>query len=160
VDEVTMAKILCVDDTSDIRELLVDELRDAGYQTIEAANGEEGLAAILEHKPDLVLCDITMPVMNGYQLLETLRKDHPGFAEMPFIFLSGLADRKDVIAGKQLGGDDYLTKPVDFEIMRATVKARLDQVRRIDQQKQIELNELRESVLRISPPWCDGLWRR
>ena len=93
--------ILCVEDEADIRGDITEELRDAGYETVEAANGREGLQAMTEHKPDLVLCDITMPVMNGYEMLTALRDDHPDFADLPFVFLSALAGPGDRSAGSR-----------------------------------------------------------
>ena len=87
--------ILCVEDEADIRSDIVEELRDAGYETVEAANGREGLEAIEKRIPDLVLCDITMPQMNGYEMLAALRAKEPKYADLPFVFLSALADRKD-----------------------------------------------------------------
>lgn len=139
-----MALILCIDDEEPLRRMITAELRDAGYETIEAAEGKAGLAAILEHQPDLVLCDVNMPVMNGYELLAELRERHAGFGEAPFVFLSALADRRDVIAGKRLGADDYLTKPVDMEVLLATVEARLMQLERLERRFDAERMRLEE----------------
>ena len=94
-----MPKILCVEDEEDLRQDIVEELEDAGYEVIEASNGQEALDMILNQGPDMVVSDITMPVMDGYQLVKTLREDHPKFAEMPFIFLSALADREHILEG-------------------------------------------------------------
>ena len=151
---VTMTTILCVEDEIELREDLAEELRFANYIVVEAGNGKEGLAAIKEHSPDLVLCDLNMPEMNGHELLQKLRNDHKATANMPFIFLTALASRTDVIKGKELGADDYLTKPVDIELLLATVESRLRQVERIDEINREELrkrdNEIRlaKSVLR------------
>jgi len=146
-----LTKILCVEDEVGLRSDIVEELQDAGYETLESDNGEEGLKTILEDRPDLVLCDITMPGMSGHQLLTTLRENHPQFSTVPFLFLSALADRNDIVVGKDLGADDYLTKPVDYDILLATVRSRLEQVERMDGQKAVEMNALRESVLRMLP---------
>lgn len=137
-----MAKILCVEDEPGLREDLVETLELAGHTVIEAANGALGLAAILAEKPDLTISDVTMPEMNGHDLLLVLRETHPEFAEMPFVFLSALADRKDQIAGHKLGADDYLTKPVDFEIMHVVIDAKLQQVARMRAQKDRQLLKL------------------
>lgn len=128
-----MAKVLCVEDEPRIRESIVAELIDAGYETVEASNGEEGIDAILEHDPDLVLCDITMPQKDGYELLTELREKHPQKSNIPFVFLSARANREHIIAGKRLGADDYLTKPIDFEVLLATVESRLRQVYRMEE---------------------------
>jgi len=146
-----MASILCIEDEPDLRRDIVEELREAGYDTLEASNGIEGLAAIRERKPNLILCDVNMPKMSGHQLLAEMRSGYPEFADTPFLFLSALADREDIQAGRELGPDDYLTKPVDFEVLLSTVKARLDQISRITDRKDSEFDELRQSILQILP---------
>ncbi len=125
------ATILVVDDEALLREDIVEELEDEGYRVLQASDGHEGLKQILQHRPDLVVCDITMPRKNGYELLKEVRGDHGISAEMPFIFLSALADKQHVVAGLKLGADNYLTKPVDFDVLRIKVKACLRQVDRI-----------------------------
>lgn len=137
-----MARILCIEDEADIREDITEELRDSGFETVEAANGREGLEVLQRDQPDLVLCDISMPVMDGYQLLTELREHHPDLAEVPFLFLSALSDREHVISGKSLGADDYLTKPIDFDVLLATVKARLQQINRLRSKKNKEMVKL------------------
>jgi len=137
-----MTKILCIEDEAELREDIVEELSDAGYDMVEAANGREGYDAIVAHQPDLVLCDVNMPDMNGYELLTKLRESHEEFDDVPFVFLSALADRKDIIAGKKLGADDYLTKPVDFEMLLVTVESRVRQIVRINRHKEEQLVRL------------------
>ncbi len=137
-----MAKIVCVEDEAGLREDLVETLELAGHTVIQAANGALGLAAILAEKPDLTISDITMPEMSGHDLLRVLRETHPEFADMPFVFLSALADRKDQIPGHKLGADDYLTKPVDFEILHVVIEAKLKQIERMRQQKDRQLLKL------------------
>lgn len=119
-----MAKVLCIEDEELLREDIVQELIEAGFEAIEAANGREGYAAILEHAPDLVLCDLMMPDMPGLKLLEILRQDSAHSAT-PFIFLTALAGKEHILAGKRMGADEYLTKPVDFELLTETVRSRL-----------------------------------
>ncbi len=148
--------ILCVEDEADIRSDIAEELRDAGYETVEAANGREGMEAIEKQKPDLVLCDITMPEMNGYEMLTALRDNHPESADLPFVYLSALADRKDILAGQQMGADDYVTKPIDFEMLLATVESRLRQVARMQARKQRHLVKLYRVLTGQEPPGGDG----
>ncbi len=131
-----MIKIMCIEDEESLREDIVEELEDAGYNVTQAGDGRQGLKMILDLKPDLVLCDITMPRKDGYQLLKEIREEHPVFADMPFIFLSALADRERVVAGLKDGADAYLTKPIDFEMLLATIQASLRQVNRIRQKHQ------------------------
>lgn len=124
------ARVLCVEDETDLRSDICEELVSAGYEVVEAGTGQEALALLQENHFDLVLCDITMPRMSGLELLRQVRRE-PGLADLPFIFLTALAGRQDIIAGKEAGVDDYLTKPIDFDLMLITVAARLDQVARI-----------------------------
>lgn len=125
------ATILVIDDESLLREDIVEELEDEGHRVLQASDGHEGLKQILQHHPDLVVCDITMPRKNGYELLKEVRNEHGISGEMPFIFLSALADKEHVVAGLKLGADNYLTKPVDFDVLRVKVQACLRQVDRI-----------------------------
>jgi EAL domain-containing protein (putative c-di-GMP-specific phosphodiesterase class I)/CheY-like chemotaxis protein len=122
--------ILCAEDEPELREDIVGELRDAGYEVIEAVNGEDALMAITELMPDIVLCDINMPRMNGLQVLEGVRASETEVADVPFIFLTAYGEKTDLIMGRKLGADDYLVKPVDFDLLLATVSARLESVSR------------------------------
>lgn len=122
--------IFCVEDETDLRELLVEEIEDAGYKVIEAADGQGAIAALVHTRPDLILCDILMPNMDGYELLKYVRANHPDLDDVPFIFLSAQNEAEQVVSGKHAGADDYLVKPVDFDLMLATIQARLRQVQR------------------------------
>ena len=124
------ASILCVEDEADLRSDLCEELVAAGYLVEEASNGQQALDLLHERRFDLVLCDITMPRMSGLDLLRRVRQE-PKLGDVPFVFLTALAGRQDIIAGKAAGVDDYLTKPIDFDLMLITIAARLDQVARI-----------------------------
>ena len=120
------ATLLCVEDEPDIRDAIVEELVDCGFEVLEASNGEMGLKAVLDHRPDLVVCDCLMPVMSGIELLQTLRRDHPDYDDVPFIFLSAHANESDVERGKQSGAAHYLTKPIDLDLLVETVTSTLD----------------------------------
>lgn len=123
--------ILCVEDERQLRANIVEELVDAGYAVIEADDGQAALELLADHRPDLILCDITMPRMGGYDLLRRVRASLTDLADVPFLFLTALSDRLAVIEGKTAGADDYLSKPIDFDLLLATVRSRLDQVVRI-----------------------------
>jgi len=123
--------ILCVEDETQLRRDIADELIEAGYDVIEAGNGEEALALLTGARPDLVLCDISMPGLSGHDVLAALRDTVADHAEMPFVFLSALADPRQIVEGKRLGADDYLVKPIDYDLLLATVDARLRQIERI-----------------------------
>ncbi len=127
-----MAQILIIEDEFELRNGIAEGLRLAGYDVAEAEDGDEGYDAILALRPDLVLCDITMPGMRGDQLLQRLRRDQPDLARMPFLFLTALADHDSILAGQEMGADDYLTKPIDLDILIGVIRQRLDQVGRWD----------------------------
>jgi DNA-binding response OmpR family regulator len=127
---VGQGKILCVEDDRDTASLICEELVDRGFQVREAHNGREGLAAMLEEAPDLVLSDVGMPGMSGFELLERITNMEPRFKSVPFVFLTALGDHDNEIKGWRLGADDYLTKPVDYDVLAALVTARLARVAR------------------------------
>lgn len=118
-------KILCIDDDRETAALIAEELIDRGYEVGLAHDGREGLATILKTMPDLVLSDISMPAMSGFELLDRLVSLAPRFSRMPFIFLTALTDRDNELKGRQLGADDYVIKPIDFDMLAAIINARL-----------------------------------
>jgi DNA-binding NarL/FixJ family response regulator len=124
-------KILCIEDDRETAALIAEELVDRGYDVSVAHDGREGLAAILRIMPDLVLSDISMPAMSGFELLESLVALAPRFSKMPFVFLTALTDRDNELKGRQLGADDYVTKPIDFELLATIITARLAGVARL-----------------------------
>jgi DNA-binding response OmpR family regulator len=125
-------KILCIEDDRETAALIAEELVDRGYEVSVAHDGREGLAAILKTMPDLVLSDISMPVMSGFELLERLVALAPRFSKMPFVFLTALTDRDNELKGRQLGADDYVTKPIDFDVLATIITARLAGVARTE----------------------------
>jgi DNA-binding response OmpR family regulator len=135
-------RILCVEDDRDTAALICEELVDRGFEVQTAHNGHDGLAAILKEPPDLVLSDIGMPGMSGFDLLERVTSMEPRFESMPFVFLTALGDHDNELKGWQLGADDYLTKPVDYDVLAARLTARLARVARSAVwPKQVELRE-------------------
>ncbi|MDB5524733.1 MAG: Response regulator [Rhizobium sp.] len=128
-----MITILCIEDEHDIRQLLVEELEDAGFATLQATNGQEGLEVLVSKWPDIVLCDITMPIMNGHQLFAEIQMNYDELSNIPFVFLTALTDKDNTIAALKAGAADYLTKPIDFDILMAKIAgcvARLESDRR------------------------------
>src|SRR5680860_66006 len=126
-----MTTILYVEDEVYLLEEIAAELSENGYNVLQAHDGIEALQMIIEHQPDLIVCDITMPRMNGRELVKKLRDEHPEFANIPLLFLSALADRNDILEGMNLGADDYLTKPVDIDMLLGKIASRLRQVNRM-----------------------------
>ena len=138
----TRKKILCIEDDRETAALIAEELTDRGYEIYIAHDGREGLASILKNMPDLVLSDISMPVMSGFELLERLIALAPRFSQMPFVFLTALTDRDNELKGRRLGADDYITKPIDFDVLATIITARLAGVARAGLwPKLIELND-------------------
>ena len=135
-------KILCIEDDHETAALIAEELVERGYAVEVAHDGRAGFAAILKSAPDLVLSDISMPVMSGFELLERLTAIAPRFGNMPFVFLTALTDRDNELKGRQLGADDYVTKPIDFDVLDTILKARLARVARSEIWPQtVELND-------------------
>jgi CRP-like cAMP-binding protein/AmiR/NasT family two-component response regulator len=117
-------KVLIIEDSNDIRESTVEILELAGYEVKEADNGKTGVELAQQYQPDLILCDIMMPELDGYGVLYLLNKN-PQTAATPFIFLTAKAERLDFRKGMEMGADDYLTKPFDdIELLNA-IESRL-----------------------------------
>lgn len=125
-----MTKILVIEDEFGIREEVVEWLLAEGYEVYEAADGETGLDLAYECQPDIILCDILMPRMNGLEVLATLRAD-PHMFDIPFVFVTAAAERESIRQGMQLGADDYITKPFTYTELIDAVSARIN---RHDQQ--------------------------
>jgi DNA-binding NarL/FixJ family response regulator len=125
-------KMLCIEDDVETAVLLAEEFEERGYEMSLAHDGQQGFAAILSLEPDVVLCDVSMPILGGFELLDRLMALTPRFAAMPFIFLTALGDRDNQLRGRRLGADDYVVKPIDFDILETVVKARLSKLPRAD----------------------------
>jgi DNA-binding response OmpR family regulator len=121
-------KILCIEDDPEAAALIVEELLDQGFEPITAHDGREGFEAILKHTPDLVLCDVSMPVMSGFEVLERLNAISPKGGRVPFVFLTAMTEREEEMRGRRLGADGYVVKPVDFDTLNAIINARLSGV--------------------------------
>lgn len=118
-----MTKILYVEDESDLREDLIEELEEDGYEVAWAPNGAEGLRMLADFKADLVISDCLMPVMSGIGMLKQMRASDSPFRSTPFIFLSAHADRAHVEEGLGLGADGYVTKPADYSTLVEKIEA-------------------------------------
>lgn len=118
-------KILIIEDEPLARENISLILQMEGYETRAAANGAEGIRIALEERPDLILCDITMPEADGHEVLRAVRAA-PEAASTPFIFLTARSDRRDLRDGMNLGADDYLTKPASASDILCAITARLE----------------------------------
>lgn len=126
-----MKKILVIEDHALMRRNVVTILEMEGYIALAAANGQEGIEIAKREQPDLILCDIMMPVMNGHEVLQALRTN-AATAATPFIFLTAKGEKDDVRTGMNLGADDYLAKPASRDEIVAALEARFT---RKDQQR-------------------------
>ncbi len=128
-------KILIIDDSKEVRENAEELLKLSGYITYTAMNGKEGLELARSYQPDLIICDIMMPVLDGYGVLRAL-ENIPEMTGVPFIFISAKAERSDFRKGMDLGADDYLTKPFNGDDLLSIVSTRLRKSRLL--RKQLE----------------------
>ncbi len=119
-----MKTVLVIEDEPEMRRNIARLLKLEGYQAVVAENGAAGLARAKESRPDLILCDVMMPEMDGHDVLRALRAD-ASLRSVPFIFLTAKGEKSDQRGGMNLGADDYLTKPVENDELVAAVAARL-----------------------------------
>lgn len=119
-----MATILIIEDETNIREEVAEWLEFEGHEVHTAINGEEGIEQAAKYHPDLIICDIRMPKMNGHQVLATIRAK-PETVDTAFIFATASDERESIRYGMQLGADDYITKPFTYEELMAAISARL-----------------------------------
>lgn len=123
--------ILVIEDEPALRADIADELEHHGYDVLQAANGKEGFSVIEKASPDLIVCDINMPEQNGFELLKQVREAGARFADIPFLFLSALSAPVQVVDGITAGADDYIVKPVDYNLLLAKVKSHFDRNERL-----------------------------
>ncbi|MBL7943762.1 MAG: response regulator [Flavobacteriales bacterium] len=137
-----MKTILLIEDNPDVRENTAEILELSGYKVVTAENGKAGVEAALANTPDLIICDIMMPVLDGYGALHLLSKNEKT-AGIPFVFLTAKSERADMRKGMEMGADDYITKPFDdVELLRA-VESRLKK----NEQLRRELEPTQESLI-------------
>lgn len=132
--------ILVADDNEANREILEQRLLAQGYAVVQAVDGEETLAAVKGHRPDLILLDVMMPKLDGFEVCRRLRSD-PEYPYVPVILVTAKTETKDVVAGLNAGGDEYLTKPVDHAALVARVRSILRQ-KALHDQVQAQASEL------------------
>ena len=148
-----MKKLLLIEDDVTVRENTAELLELSNYDVITASNGKLGIETAKKEVPDIIICDIMMPEIDGYGVLEALSKN-PSTLNIPFIFLSAKTEHKDIRKGMDLGADDYLTKPFEEEELLSAIESRLAKVAILksyikeetqeDEEKLKDLNDLRE----------------
>lgn len=145
-----MQKILIIEDDQTLRQQMAQVLRFEGYDTREAANGMLGVTSAISSAPDLVVCDIMMPELDGFGVLQALR-DNPRTAMTPFIFLTALAASQDRRHGMEEGADDYITKPYSPESLVGSVRRRLEKRNRQLEETRLRTEEVSLAVAASVP---------
>jgi DNA-binding NarL/FixJ family response regulator len=148
-----MKTILIIEDEPEMRRNLMTLLRLERYRVLAGENGRVGLELARRERPDLILCDVMMPELDGHGVLKALRDD-PATRELPFIFLTAKGERTDLRSGMNLGADDYLTKPVTRVDLLGAVEARFKR------QEQVAGHEFRPDFSSAEPLWKLGLTPR
>ncbi len=138
--------ILVVEDDAALLEGLRDILEFSGYEIITARNGYEGLAALEQRLPDLIVSDINMPRMDGYQFYGQVRA-HPDWVALPFIFLTAKGEKADIRRGKMLGADDYITKPFEEADLIVAVQAKLNRRAQLISAQSRQITDLKRTIL-------------
>jgi two-component system sensor histidine kinase/response regulator len=138
--------ILVVEDEALLRQGLKALLQSRGYEVATAANGQEALDVLAQSRPDLILADIMMPVMDGYALYEAVRAN-PTWDAIPFVFLTALGDKTDIRLGRELGVDDYVVKPCEPEEVLASIQGRLRRVEAYQAEAESRLEGLKKQII-------------
>ena len=143
-----MSCILVVEDDRMLRVMLVEMLAAEGYEVMAAPDGLEALDLMEQRCPDLILADIMMPRMDGFAFYNAVQ-GRSEWVLIPFIFLTAKSDREDILAGKALGVEDYLTKPFTDEDLFVALDARLKRARAIREASNVELDRLKQQIVNI-----------
>ncbi|BAZ13850.1 two component transcriptional regulator, AraC family protein [Calothrix sp. NIES-4071] len=143
--QVSSKTILVIEDNAVTRNLYIDGLSAEGFNTIGAENGTIGIQKAQLHLPDLIVCDISMPDINGYDVLTALKED-PVTAIIPFIFLAGSGDKTDVRKGMELGADDYVIKPSTIDELTRAIATQLRKQKHLKEWYTRECNQILENA--------------
>lgn len=148
MEDKKVKKILVIEDEPPVRANILELFEAEDFEVVSAENGFVGTLWALEHIPDLIICDVMMPEIDGYEVLRVLRQD-PVTATIPFIFLTAMADKADIRQGMNLGADDYLTKPFTRAELLGAVSCRLAKQTALSQQYKIEHQRAKALQLRV-----------
>lgn len=153
-----MEHILIVEDDKNIRETLKDILELSGYQVLTANNGREGYNSIIDNHPDLVLCDVSMPELDGFELLGAINQRLKDEIIPPFLFLTAKVEKNDIRHGMSLGADDYILKPFNYTEVLEIIRLRLDARKKLLHMGELSTsNEIAETFNKLALPCADGL---
>ncbi len=146
-----MKRVLIIEDEPHMRAHIVELLTMEGYSVAQAPNGRAGVDAAIQHQPDVILCDVTMPDMDGFTAITHIRNT-PELNAVPFIFLTARGDARDVRTGMNLGADDYLPKPFTTQDLLAAIESRLHRVQKVQSSGQPDFTSATPlEQLRLTP---------
>lgn len=145
-----MFKVLVIEDEVAILDNIAELLEEEGYSVLRANTGENGLRLAFDHSPDLILCDISMPGMDGYAVLQAVRTNQASLTT-PFIFLTAMADRESMRSGMNLGADDYITKPYKQKEVLNAVNSKLSKKKMLDKSYEKKMDDLKISLSKSLP---------
>ena len=143
-----MKTILLIEDNEEIRENMTEILELANYRVVTAPDGKQGVEQAFSQKPDVIICDIMMPVLDGYGVIHALQKND-ATRNTPFIFLTAKAERAEIRKGMELGADDYITKPFNGTELLSAIESRLRKADILNQQITPDLNGLNQIITRV-----------
>jgi signal transduction histidine kinase len=143
-----MKTILIIEDDASLRTDVVELFQLEGYKVLEAESGEQGLAVLAQNRPNLILCDVMMPGIDGYAVLTAVRSQ-PRLDTTPFIFLTAKSSKDDLRRGMTLGADDYLTKPLSTQDLLQAVNVRLERHEKLMQAHQDRIEEAKKTFIRM-----------
>lgn len=139
-------KVLCVEDEQDIRDTMAEILRDEGFEVFEANTGKQGFDIYLHEKPDVIISDIMMPEIDGYAFLKMVRDSKVKHNTVPFIFLSALGQKENILKGANLSANDYLVKPIDFDILIAKIKEKTVNALKVQELHKSNIQNLKSQI--------------
>lgn len=141
-------RILCIEDEKDFRENIVEILSHESFDVLQAENGRDGIEQFESSRPDIVLCDIQMPEMNGFDMLNQLKQKYPSLMhDTSFLFLSALNDKSNMLSGFHMGCDDYIVKPIDYDLLLA----KLNQLSEQHKGRLVKTEQLRSLIHFLLP---------
>jgi DNA-binding NarL/FixJ family response regulator len=141
-------KIQVIEGNCELARSISEELINRSYEVTVSHTGNEGFVSILKNLPDLILCDINLPIMSGFEVLKSLNHLSPQIGKIPFVFVTALSDRESELEARRLGASDVVTKPIDFEILYTIISARLAGVARNEiWPSHVDLNERETEAL-------------
>lgn len=143
-------RILIVEDEEDFQRLVEDQLKIAGYEVQSAPHGADALKTLGSFVPDVIVADVAMPVMDGFEFCKRVR-EHSEWVDIPFIFLSAHGDKLQMRAGMDVGADEYLTKPIDLDDLLFAIRSRLERVREVRRKYDSEIDAIKDDLFVYLP---------